>query len=181
MCHGHAHDALGSGQPWPAWRWPPAGRSRPPPRPAPPSRPAPPAPSPARASGALCSDVAAVTRLVVTRVTALPQNHLHFAVPAGVTVSDPAGCPGRGPGRVRAAGHAAWHRHELPGRPGRQLPAELRGRPARVPGGDHHGRGLRRGQRGRAVRRATSATFWTDLARALGVPHPSSSALQGTS
>ena len=39
---------------------------------------------------ALCSDQAAVTRLVVSRVTALPQNHLHFAFPAGVTVSSPA-------------------------------------------------------------------------------------------
>ena len=85
--------------------------------------------SPARASGALCSDVAAVTRLVVTRATALPQNHLHFAVPAGVTVSDPAAARDVARGRLRAAGHAAWHRHELPGRPGRQLPAELRGRP----------------------------------------------------
>jgi hypothetical protein len=39
---------------------------------------------------ALCSKQAAVTRLVVRRVNALPQNHLHFAFPAGVTVSSPA-------------------------------------------------------------------------------------------
>ena len=31
-----------------------------------------------------------MTRLVVSRVSALPQNHLHFAFPAGVTVSSPA-------------------------------------------------------------------------------------------
>jgi hypothetical protein len=31
-----------------------------------------------------------VTRLVVSRVSALPQNHLHFAFPAGITVSSPA-------------------------------------------------------------------------------------------
>ena len=31
-----------------------------------------------------------MTRLVVTRVTALPQNHLHFAIPAGVTIANPA-------------------------------------------------------------------------------------------
>jgi hypothetical protein len=31
-----------------------------------------------------------VTRLVVSRVTALPRNHLHFAFPAGVTVASPA-------------------------------------------------------------------------------------------
>jgi hypothetical protein len=41
-------------------------------------------------SAALCSKQAAVTRLVVSRVNALPQNHLHFAFPAGVTVSSPA-------------------------------------------------------------------------------------------
>jgi hypothetical protein len=39
---------------------------------------------------ALCSKQAAVTRLVVRRVTALPQNHLHFGFPAGITVSSPA-------------------------------------------------------------------------------------------
>lgn len=39
------------------------------------------------ASAALCSKQAAVTRLVVRRVTALPQNHLHFTFPAGVIVS----------------------------------------------------------------------------------------------
>ena len=31
------------------------------------------------------------------------------------------------------------------------------------------------------VRRATSAAFWTDLAKALGAPHPGAAALQGTS
>jgi hypothetical protein len=41
-------------------------------------------------SAALCSNQAAVTRRVVRRVTALPQNHLHFTFPAGVTVSSPA-------------------------------------------------------------------------------------------
>ena len=41
-------------------------------------------------SAALCADPAAVTRLVVSRVSALPQNHLHFAFPAGITVSSPA-------------------------------------------------------------------------------------------
>ena len=41
-------------------------------------------------SAALCSNPGSVTRLVVSRVTALPQNHLHFAFPAGVTVSSPA-------------------------------------------------------------------------------------------
>src|SRR5690242_20018347 len=40
--------------------------------------------------GGLCRDIAAVNRLVVTRVDSLPQNHLHFAVPAAVTITDPA-------------------------------------------------------------------------------------------
>jgi hypothetical protein len=41
-------------------------------------------------AAALCARPAAVTRLVVSRVSALPQNHLHFAFPAGITVSSPA-------------------------------------------------------------------------------------------
>jgi hypothetical protein len=41
-------------------------------------------------SAALCAQPDAVTRLVVSRVSALPQNHLHFAFPAGTTVSSPA-------------------------------------------------------------------------------------------
>ena len=38
----------------------------------------------------LCSEQASVTRLVVSRVSALPRNHLHFAFPAGITVRSPA-------------------------------------------------------------------------------------------
>jgi hypothetical protein len=40
-------------------------------------------------SAALCSKQAAVTRLGVSRVAALPQNHFHFTFPARVTVSSP--------------------------------------------------------------------------------------------
>ena len=47
---------------------------------------------------ALCSDQAAVTRLLVSRVSALPQNHLRFAFPAAVTVASP--------GRARAVAAA---------------------------------------------------------------------------
>ena len=47
---------------------------------------------------ALCSGQAAVTRLVVSRVSALPQNHLHFAFPAAITVASP--------GRARAVAAA---------------------------------------------------------------------------
>ncbi|MGH3067903.1 MAG: hypothetical protein ACRDMI_04880 [Streptosporangiaceae bacterium] len=49
-----------------------------------------PASSGTGSGAALCSNPASVTRLVVSRVSALPQNHLHFAFPAGVTVSSPA-------------------------------------------------------------------------------------------
>ena len=45
---------------------------------------------PMSTGAALCSNQAAVTRLVVRRATALPQNHLHFTFPARVTVSSPA-------------------------------------------------------------------------------------------
>ncbi|MDX6339309.1 MAG: hypothetical protein QOG05_6649 [Streptosporangiaceae bacterium] len=54
------------------------------------TQPASPASTSTAGRGALCSDPAAVTRLLVGRVTALPQNHLHFAFPARVTVSSPA-------------------------------------------------------------------------------------------
>jgi len=45
-----------------------------------------------RSSGGpgLCSEQASVTRLVVSRASALPRNHLHFAFPAGITVRSPA-------------------------------------------------------------------------------------------
>ena len=47
---------------------------------------------------ALCSDQAAVTRLVVSRISALPPNHLHFGFPAAITVASP--------GRARAVAAA---------------------------------------------------------------------------
>lgn len=144
-----------------------------------PARPA--ATSPARAGGKLCSDAAAVTRLVVTRVTALPQNHLHFPVPAGVTISDPAaargvaqavcGLPVMPHGTVMscpADWGVSYRLSFAAGRAGFPVVTVRAGGCGVVSGAG-------------PVRRATSATFWTNLARALGVPHPSSSALQGTS
>ena len=99
-------------------------------------------------SSALCSKQAAVTRLVVSRVSALPQNHLHFAFPAGVTVSSPA--------RARAVAAAvcglpadAQRPHELPCRHGPWLPAQLRRRIQELPGGHRQRRRLRGCDRGR--------------------------------
>jgi hypothetical protein len=137
--------------------------------------------SPARAGGPLCRDTASVTRLVVTRADALPQNHLHFAVPAGVTIANPA--------TARGVAEAICG---LPAMPHGQLmscPADLgisyrlsfaAGRDAfpvvtvRAGGcGGVTGAG--------PLRRATSAAFWTDLAKALGAPHPGPATLQGIS
>ena len=136
--------------------------------------------SPARAGGALCSDVAAVTRLVVTRVVALPQNHLHFAIPAVVTISDPA--TARGVAQAICGLPAAPRSlMRCPADLGVSYRLSFAAARAAFPVvtasaggcGGVSGAGL--------TRRAASATFWTELARALGVPHPSSSALQGTS
>jgi hypothetical protein len=145
-----------------------------------PARPATSTPAGPAQGGALCSDTSAVTRLVVTRVDALPQNHLHFAVPAGVTISDPA--------TARAVAQAVC---ALPAAPHAVMfcPADFgvsyrlsfaAGRDAfpvvKVTAG-----GCGRVSGAGPATRATSNAFWTGLARALGVSHPNSSALQGTS
>ena len=56
---------------------------------------------------ALCSDQAAVTRLVVSRVSALPHNHVHFAFPAAITVASP--------GQARAVAAAVCGLPPMPG------------------------------------------------------------------
>jgi hypothetical protein len=136
--------------------------------------------SPARAGGLLCRDTAAVTRLVVTRVTALPQNHLHFAVPAGVTISDPAA--------ARGVAEAVCGLPAMPHGQVMSCPADLgvsyrlsfaAGRAA-FPVVTVSAGGCGGVSGAGPVRRATSATFWTELARALGAPHPNAAALQGT-
>jgi hypothetical protein len=73
--------------------------------------------SPASADSAgLCSRQGAVTRLVVSRVSALAQNHLHFTFPAGVTVSSPA--------RARAVAKAVCGLPAMPHGP-MSCPADL--------------------------------------------------------
>jgi hypothetical protein len=137
--------------------------------------------SPAQPGGLLCRETASVTRLVVTRADALPQNHLHFAVPAGVTIANPA--------TARGVAEAICG---LPAMPHGQLmscPADL-GISYRLSFAAGRGAfpvvtvtaGGCGGVSGAGpVRRATSAAFWTDLAKALGAPHPDAAALQGTS
>jgi hypothetical protein len=137
--------------------------------------------SPVRAGGLLCRDTAAVTRLVVTRVTALPQNHLHFAIPAGVTIANPA--------TARGVAEAICGLPAMPHGQVMSCPADLgvsyrlsfaAGRAA-FPVVTVTAGGCGGVSGAGPVRRATSAAFWTDLARALGAPHPGAAALQGTS
>ena len=103
-----------------------------------------------RSSGGsdLCSKQASVTRLVVSRVSALPQNHLHFAFPAGTTVRSPAQARAVAAAVCGLPRHAAWP-DELPGRLGPQLPAQFRRWHQELSRGDRCGRWLRRGDRGR--------------------------------
>jgi len=139
-----------------------------------------PSTSPARAGGPLCRDTASVTRLVVTRANALPQNHLHFAVPAGVTIASPA--------TARGVAEAICGLPAMPHGQMMSCPADL-GVSYRLSFAAGRGAfpvvtvtaGGCGGVSGAGpVRRATSAAFWTELAKALGAPHPGAAALQGT-
>jgi hypothetical protein len=145
-----------------------------------PARPATSTPASPAQGGALCSDTSAVTRLVVTRVDALPQNHLHFAVPAGVTISDPAAARAvaRAVCALPAAPHAvmfcpadfgvSYRLSFAAGRTAWPVVTVAAGGCGGVSGAGPE-------------RQATSATFWIDLAKALGVAHPTSGTLLGTS
>jgi hypothetical protein len=118
-----------------------------------------------------------VTRLVVSRLSALPQNHLHFAFPAGITV--------RSPARARAVAAAVCGLPAMP-RVVVNCPADL---------GISYRLSFAAGSRGFPVVAATaggcesvagagpvrsadrSPGFWAVLARALGVS--SGTALRG--
>ncbi len=128
---------------------------------------------------ALCAASAAVTRLVVTRVNALPQNHLHFAFPAGTTVSSPA--------RARSVATAVCGLPAMP-RVVMNCPADLgvsyrlsfaagpRGFPVVTVSA-----GGCAGVAGAGPVRSASRSpgFWTALAHAMGIS--SGAALRGTS
>jgi len=148
------------------------------------TQPASPATSPANSAspatgGALCRETAAVTRLVVTRVNSLPQNHLHFAVPAGITITDPAtarsvaeaicGLPARPKGQVMSCPDDWGISYRLSFAAGRKafpLVTITAGGCGGVSGAG-------------PARQATTNAFWTNLAKALGAPHPDAAALQG--
>ena len=128
---------------------------------------------------ALCSNQASVTRLVVSRVSALPQNHLHFAFPGGTTV--------RSPARARAVAAAVCGLPAMP-RVVMSCPADL---------GVSYRLSFAAGSRGFQVVTATaggcetvagagparsagrSPRFWAVLAHALGIS--SGTDLRGTS
>jgi len=130
-------------------------------------------------SAALCSEQEAVTRLVVSRVSALPQNHLHFAFPAGVTVSSPA--------RARAVAKAVCGLPLMPHGPmscpadlglGYRLSFAAGTRSFPVVTATAGGCGTVTGA-GPARWTARSPGFWTVLAHAMGVS--TAPALRGTS
>jgi hypothetical protein len=136
--------------------------------------------APAGAAGggaALCSAAAGVTRLVVSRVNTLPQNHQRFAFPAGVTVADPA--------QARAVAKALCALPPM--RPGPfSCPADM---------GVNYRLSFAAGQRsfpavtaaasgctivtGIGTPRTAPAQFWTTLTHAMGVAG-GSSVLRGT-
>ena len=128
---------------------------------------------------ALCARPATVTRLAVSRVNTLPQNHLHFAFPAGITVSSPA--------RARAVAGAVCGLPAMPGGP-MNCPADwglsyrlsfaagIRSFPvvtARASGC------VEVTGAGRMRWTARSPAFWTVLAHAMGIS--TAAALRGTS
>ncbi|HEX9357688.1 MAG TPA: hypothetical protein VF933_28220 [Streptosporangiaceae bacterium] len=133
----------------------------------------------AAGSAALCPKQASVTHLVVSRVSALPQNHLHFAFPAGTTV--------RSPARARAVAAAVCRLPAMP-RVVVNCPADL---------GVSYRLSFAAGSRSFPVVTATaggcesvagagpvrsadrSPGFWAVLAHALGIS--SGTALRGTS
>ena len=136
--------------------------------------------TPAKAGSPLCSSVSSVTKLVVTRVTALPQNHPHFALPAGVTIT---GSAAQKVARAVCALPATPHGAVMncPADFGVSYRLSFAASQVAFPVVTISAGGCAQVAGAGPARQATSAGFWTGLAQAMGVPHPSSSALQGTS
>jgi hypothetical protein len=143
-----------------------------------PASPASSSPAGTGSSAALCSAPATVTRLVVSRVSALPQNHLHFAFPAGITVSSSA--------QARAVAEAVCGLPAMPRGP-MSCPADwglsyrlsfaagTRGFPVVAAAAGGCGTVTGAGPERWAVR---SPGFWTALAHAMGIS--TGAALRGT-
>ena len=140
--------------------------------------------APARGAGTdrsgLCSQVPAVTRLAVSRAVALPGNHLHFAFPAGVTVT--------GPAEARAVARALCALPVMPSAPmpcpmdqGVSYRLDFAAGQTSFPGITASAGGCNPVTGAGPVRRAGSAGFWTVLGRAIGLKHAAGSALRGTS
>jgi hypothetical protein len=132
-------------------------------------------------SGTLCADAAAVDRLTVIRLDAIPANHPHFSFPAAVPVSDAtkARIVAQALCALRPMPHATFAcpadlgiSYQLDfAVPGRSLPrATIRaGGCEEVSGG------------GLAIRWAVGTpTFWTVLGRAMGLANPGHAAFAGT-
>ena len=139
-------------------------------------------PAPAGGTGrnGLCSQVPAVTRLAVSRVTALPRSRLHFAFPAGVTVTSPA--------EARAVAKALCTLPVMPGGvmscpmdQGVSYRLDFAAGRASFPGITAAASGCNAVTGAGAVRRAGSAGFWTVLGHAMGINRAASSTLRGTS
>jgi hypothetical protein len=134
---------------------------------------------PASGGSALCSHVPALTRLVVSQVSALPHRRLEPAVPAGATINDPA--------TARAVATAVCTLPLMPGGPincplDRGIGYRLRfaaGR-ASFPVVTAAASGCTPVSGAGPVRRADSARFWTVLAHAMGGPPPAGWAFPGT-
>lgn len=130
----------------------------------------------------LCSrsQVPAVTRLAVSRTVALPGNHLHFAFPAGVTVTSPA--------EARAVARALCALPVMPSAPmscpmdqGVSYRLDFAAGRTSFPGIRAAAGGCNPVTGAGPVRRAGSARFWTVLGHAIGLKRAAGSALRGTS
>ena len=139
-----------------------------------------PVPGSGTGGNGLCSQVPAVTRLAVSRVAALPQDHLHFVLPAGVTVPSPA--------KARAVAKALCTLPVMSGGimscpmdQGVSYRLDFAAGRTSFPGITAAAGGCNAVAGAGAVRRAGSAGFWTVLGHAMGIKHAASSALRGTS
>jgi len=128
----------------------------------------------------LCSQMPMVTRLTVARATVLPQNHLHVAFPAVVTVTSPA--------QARAVARSLCALPRMPSAPmpcpmdqGVSYRLDFAAGRASFPPVTAAAGGCNPVTGAGPVRRAAAAGFWIVLGQAIGIKHAAGSALRGTS